>query len=676
MDEERLEDLLLRWEELAEAGQVVSAAELCRDCPELSAELERRIEALKRVAWLTQTSGEPKPSSPSFTSLAPGSEPIPGYRLVQQLGKGGFSEVWKAEGPNGPVALKFLQQTAKAAQGEQRSLRIIRHIEHPNLLRTYDSWQVDGLFIVAMELADRSMMDRWQQVRSEGSAGIAREELLRYLHEAAEALDYLQRRSLQHRDIKPQNLFLMGGTLKVGDFGLARLLVHSITGHTGSLTVSYAAPEFFEGRTTRQSDQYSLAVTYCQMRGGKLPFEGSPAALVAAHLHRSPDLSMLPPEERPAVEKALAKRPADRWPSCRAFIEALANPALTPRRRRRRMLPWLAATLLALAVVVTFVLLRGRTPPVAEMPSPFRSFEVPPLPSRSQNLIRNVVVGRMGEPFNKCVALTNGAGAPTLWDVATGKIIRRLPVKAGPGIALAPFEEPLGLTGGDDGNVILWNLHEEREVLRFQGHSSSVSSVAFSRDGSKVLTGSCDKTVRLFDRATGKEIHCLRGHQSLVMSVAFGPRGRHALSGGWDGTVRIWNLESGKEVRCCEGNLGQVWCVAYSDDGRWGLSGGQDRIIRLWDLNKGKLVRRFEGHTGQIGSVAFHNSDRIIVSAGDYTVRLWSANNGRELCRSPETPSEVKCGALLELDGVHHVLIGTEKDGLLLWRLSQDISSL
>src|SRR5207249_6209987 len=134
----------------------------------------------------------------------------------------------------------------------------------------------------------------------QGLPAIPGPELLEYLREAAKGIDYLNEPrhtvedktgvGIQHRDIKPANLLLVGGSLKVGDFGLAKLLEADAVNNSGALTVSYAAPECFQGQTSRFSDQYSLAVTYCEMRGGRLPFEGSVAQTVAGHLGQPPDL--------------------------------------------------------------------------------------------------------------------------------------------------------------------------------------------------------------------------------------------------------------------------------------------------------------------------------------------------------------------------------------------------
>jgi serine/threonine protein kinase len=101
----------------------------------------------------------------------------------------------------------------------------------------------------------------------------------------------------------------------VADFGFAKGMERSITEKTAGLTPAYAPPEFFHGEVHDQSDQYSLAVSYCQLRGGRLPVTGSPFQMMAQHTNGTPDLTMLPPSEREVVAKALAKRRGERWPS-------------------------------------------------------------------------------------------------------------------------------------------------------------------------------------------------------------------------------------------------------------------------------------------------------------------------------------------------------------------------
>jgi formylglycine-generating enzyme required for sulfatase activity/serine/threonine protein kinase len=260
--------------------------------------------------------------------LAAGFRPVPDYELVQLLGRGGFGEVWKAKGPGGfAVAMKFVRLGNKAGAVELRSLDLMKDIRHANLLGVFGAWQQQDLLIIAMELADRSLLDRLQEVREQGLPGIPLDELLEYMREAVKGIDHLNTQDIQHRDIKPHNLLLVGGSVKVADFGLAKLLERSITSNSGAMSPAYAAPEFLRGQTSNQSDQYALAVAYCELRGGRLPFEGNYIQVMAGHATQPPDLTMLPEAERPAVARALAKQPHERWPSCRAFVDALATDA-------------------------------------------------------------------------------------------------------------------------------------------------------------------------------------------------------------------------------------------------------------------------------------------------------------------------------------------------------------
>jgi serine/threonine protein kinase len=213
--------------------------------------------------------------------LEAGVEPIAGYKLVRFLGGGGFGEVWEALAPgNFRVALKFIRLHTHAAGMEQRALDVIREIRHPHLLDVQFAQQVEDCLVIAMPLCDESLMDRLRACPT----GLPRNELLGYMEDLARAVDYLNEPrhrgedgglvGVQHRDIKPLNIFLVGGAVRLADFGLAKMVAGRSASHTGSMSPHYVAPEVLSGRVTKWSDQYSLAVTYLQLRTGRLPFEG------------------------------------------------------------------------------------------------------------------------------------------------------------------------------------------------------------------------------------------------------------------------------------------------------------------------------------------------------------------------------------------------------------------
>jgi serine/threonine protein kinase len=268
--------------------------------------------------------------------LHPGLEIMPGYVLVSYLGSGGFGEVWQAVAPDdSPCALKFIDLArGVVAARESRALAFMKGLRHLHVLRIREVRNVGSYLVVCMELGQGTLKDRLSECQRQGLPAIPAAELIDLLRQAAEGIDYLNAPShtidgveglrVVHQDIKPQNLLLVGGVVKVADFGLARAIEQSFADKsTGSLTPAYAPPEFFRGETAEQSDQYSLAVTYCVLRGGRLPFTGTHYQLMAGHTTGTPDLTMLPGPERPAVARALSKSRQERWSNCAAFVEGL-----------------------------------------------------------------------------------------------------------------------------------------------------------------------------------------------------------------------------------------------------------------------------------------------------------------------------------------------------------------
>jgi serine/threonine protein kinase len=262
----------------------------------------------------------------------PNMEPIPGYRLIEPLGQGGYGEVWKCEAPGGLFkAIKFVHGNLNDledvhAQEELRAVEHIKTIRHPFLLQMDRVECVQGELMIVMELADQNLAEILQRCQGQGLPGIPRDALLGYLREAAEVLDLMDcQYELQHLDIKPGNLFVVSNHVKVADFGLVNSLkAVGKSPQIGAITPLYAAPELFQGSLSRRCDQYSLAVVFQELLTGALPFAGlNTRQLLVQHTKAEPDLRLLPVSDRPVVARALSKEPGERFDSCMAFIEAL-----------------------------------------------------------------------------------------------------------------------------------------------------------------------------------------------------------------------------------------------------------------------------------------------------------------------------------------------------------------
>ncbi len=264
------------------------------------------------------------------SSSVSGMTEIAGYRLQERIGMGGFGEVWRAIGPGGfPKAVKILfgSRSGPQAETELRSMNRIRELRHPFLLSIERIEVVDGRVVIVSELADKSLDDRYREITASGQKGIPREELIGYLRDAADALDFMsEQHGLQHLDVKPDNVLLQGAHAKIGDFGLTKSLNASGHSMVNGFTPLYAPPELFDGHPERGSDQYSLAIVYQMMLTGVPPFNGRSAAqLTSQHLKSAPDLSILHPSDRAVVARALSKNPKTRFASCRQFIDELAK---------------------------------------------------------------------------------------------------------------------------------------------------------------------------------------------------------------------------------------------------------------------------------------------------------------------------------------------------------------
>jgi hypothetical protein len=273
---------------------------------------------------------------------------VAGYRIVERAGGGGMGVVFRAEetGLGGrPVALKLLPPDLAGDPDFRarflREMRVAAAIDHPNIVPIYRAGEDRGLLYLAMRYVHASDLRR--VLAGEGPLEPGR--ALALLDQVARALDAAHARGLVHRDVKPGNILLAPPVLDgdpehvyLVDFGLARADSddRSVGGGGSFLgTPRYAAPEQAAGRPVDgRTDGYALGCVLYECLTGRPPFPGgSGEAVLLAHLEAAPPrVTTLRPDLPPAIDqvvaRAMAKAPADRFPSCRALVGA-ARQALT-----------------------------------------------------------------------------------------------------------------------------------------------------------------------------------------------------------------------------------------------------------------------------------------------------------------------------------------------------------
>lgn len=310
---------------------------------------------------------------PPAVEMRPGLEIAPGYRLTEKVGDGPSAEVWKAEDAAGsPVAFKvFRSGVARLPeQGNSPLPAWVRTFRHTHLRANFGEWRVGDRLVLGMEWAEESLRARLERAHGDGLPGLPVGEVLGFLAAAAAGIDALGDAGCPgHGDLKPENLLLVGGRLKVAEAGIGELLA--------TLT---------QERPSRWSDQSALASIYCEMLGGR-PRGGD-------------DLGMIPPEQRPAVARALSEPPESRWPSCQSFVEALSQPLSVTEESRPSWGGWgtRAAALAAVSAAIAVLLFRPFPPPTltaqfvpdvgSSAPVPERTKWVPVPPQRSHSRLQ------------------------------------------------------------------------------------------------------------------------------------------------------------------------------------------------------------------------------------------------------------------------------------------------
>ncbi|MDZ4349929.1 MAG: protein kinase [Xanthomonadaceae bacterium] len=261
-------------------------------------------------------------------------ERIGRYRIVERLGEGAMSVVYRGYDPSihRIVAIKTLRP--EYAHDDVHRARFLTEaraagtLAHPGIVTVYDVGESEGVPFIAMELLEGMALDRFVAAQPDLSLRTS----LRIAIQVAEALDYAHRKGVVHRDIKPENIVCRdaAGNVKVTDFGIAQVGQGTPPDDQAAGTPHYVAPEVLRGqRADSRADLYSLGVLLYWMLSGQLPYQAAsvpellqkivdddPAPLVSRHAE-------LPRAARDVVANLLEKSPDRRYQNAEEVIEDL-----------------------------------------------------------------------------------------------------------------------------------------------------------------------------------------------------------------------------------------------------------------------------------------------------------------------------------------------------------------
>src|SRR5256714_13629203 len=285
---------------------------------------------------------------PPITSITtppriPGERYIGKYRVKGELGRGGMGAVYLAEQPGlgREVAIKELIQSADpvALKRFLQEAQVMARTSHPNLVQVHDMELMGNINYLVLEFVRGRSLRDWMN-----TSQLPPPQVFAVMHGVLQALDYAHRHAIVHRDMKPENVLISDeGTVKVADFGIARLTDDTGVGGTATKTGTtvgtpqYMSPEqVASSKVDGRSDLYSAGIMFYELVAGQPPFTASdadgPFTLMAKHVHAPPKPPSvfrpgLNPELEQVILKSISKRPADRFQTGQEFDRAMSRVA-------------------------------------------------------------------------------------------------------------------------------------------------------------------------------------------------------------------------------------------------------------------------------------------------------------------------------------------------------------
>ncbi len=561
------------------------------------------------------------------------------YRILRQVGVGGFGAVYEAEDTREKrrVAIKEIglagltsQQMIEATGSFHREAELLSSLKHPSIPHIYERLTDTEHWYLVMDFIEGETLEHRLEKAAGGRVPLA--QTLQIGIQICNVLEYLHNRqpAVIFRDIKPANIMLTPDhRLHVIDFGVARLYKSGQPKDTIAFgSPGYAAPEQYgRAQTTQRSDIYSLGAMLHQMLTGRdpslNPFRFQP--LSASDRTLPIKLEKLIAQ---MLETDMQQRPAS-VDEVRRRLQSIAASRIVTRRHKagpsrgavRSQPPLASAAALARAfstIGVTVAIYRGHAAAVNAL---------------------------AWSPDARAIASCADDRVIAVWDAFQPTVSHVLPLSVRPAneLAWAPDGQVLA-TAGDDRTVLLWRLNAQPRwwqklgfslgfrISTYRGHTTPVNALSWSPDGHMIVSAEEKSAIQVWDARLRKQVLLYQRHSNVVEDVAWSPDGLRIASSSLDHSVRVWDADHGKDLwrwRAKGGSI--VHTLAWSPDARYLACGASNGSVHIWDILHQSQVYIYQSHKDGVSSVAWSPDGQRIASASfDGTVHLWSALDGKE----------------------------------------------
>jgi eukaryotic-like serine/threonine-protein kinase len=593
------------------------------------------------------------------------------YRVLGQVGVGGFGAVYKAEDTreqNRLVAIKEIglrgltpQQVIEATGAFNREVTLLSDLKHKSIPRIYAHFTDAEHWYLVIDFIEGVTLESYR-LKSAGAC-LPLAETLAIGIQLCEVLDYLHSHHppIIFRDVKPDNVMLTpDGHLYLIDYGVARYFRAGKSRDTTAFgSPGFAPPEQYgKAQTTVQSDIYSLGVTLYQLLTGVDP---------SLTPFRFPALRVLDatlPEELESLVTQMLEMDVQKRPASMSVVREQLQHIIDRRNPHQAVRPPAVAPLpgafsFSTQGITRYIHRAHRQPAQIAAWSP----DGKRLASTGRDrlvLVWNAFDG--GDPFTyqnhtdvvndlcwspdgRHIASASRDQTVHIWDAAAGsKWLRAIALFTGfrygifeghtaevNAVAWSPDGRYIA-SAGDDNRVLVWEVTSKNVITDFQAHTDIIQSVAWSPDGKHIASASIDHTVRIWNARSKEVKFSYRNSSSIVHSLCWSPDGRYIALASSDHMVHIWNALERNRIFSYKGHHDRLQTVAWSPDGQYIASGGKDQTVHIWKAIRQKTPAGSKSafiyslHSGTVWSVAWSPDGQHIASTSeDGTVHVWQA---------------------------------------------------